>query len=234
MTKQSALPELSSDLCPGAPNRYSVRNRNLAVPWRAHGGHNGRVHVKAFILGIIVTLIAIAAGVYFYFGTGSVPVATSAKAMPFETMLAKKALHARVEKEMPKIVPIAADAAAYSAGAQIYRDHCAVCHGLPNQPKTAIAAGEYPAPPQLLQGKGVTDDPPGETYWKAENGIRLTGMPGFGKSLSTTQIWQVSLLLANADKLPTSVQQTLAAPLQTPQPPPPAPAPAPKHRGRRR
>lgn len=191
--------------------------------------------MKAFIFGIIVAVIAIAAGVYFYFATGSAPVATSAQAMPFEKMLANKALHARVEKEMPKNVPIAADEAAYSAGAQVYRENCAVCHGLPNQPKPPIAAGEYPAPPQLFQGKGVTDDPPGETYWKAANGIRLTGMPAFDKTLSTTQLWQVSLLLANADKIPASVQQALAAPLQ---PPPPAaappPAPAPKRRGRRR
>lgn len=191
--------------------------------------------MKAFIFGIVVAFIAIAAGVYFYFSTGSAPVATAAQALPFEKMLAKKALNARVDKEMPKTVPIAADDAAYTAGAQIYRDNCAVCHGLPNQPKTAIAAGEYPAPPQLFEGKGVTDDPAGETYWKAENGIRLTGMPGFGKSLSTTQIWQVSLLLANADKLPPDVHQTLAAPLQAaPAQPAPTETPAPKRRARRR
>lgn len=191
--------------------------------------------MKGFILGIIVAVVAIAAGVYFYFDTGSAPVATSAQAMPFEKMLANKALHARVAKEMPKTVPIAADDAAYAAGAQVYRDNCAVCHGLPNQPKSAIAAGEFPAPPQLFHGKGVTDDPAGETYWKVANGIRLTGMPGFGKSLSTTQMWQVSLLLANADKLPASVQQTLAAPLQAPPPSPAAnPTPAPKRRARRR
>lgn len=192
------------------------------------------MHVKAFIFGVIVTIIAIIAGVYFYFSSGSAPVATSAQAMPFEKMLANKALHARVEKEMPKTVPIAADDAAYAAGAQIYRDNCAMCHGLPNQPKTGIATGEYPAPPQLFQGKGVTDDPAGETYWKAANGIRLTGMPGFDKSLSTTQLWQVSLLLANADKLPASVQQTLAAPLQAAPPEPKqVPATPPKRRGRR-
>lgn len=189
--------------------------------------------MKAFIFGIIVAIIAIAAGVYFYFDTGSAPVATSAPPMPFEKMLAKKAQHARIDKEMPKTVPIAADDAAYAAGAQIYRDNCAVCHGLPNQPKSAIATGEYPEPPQLFHGKGVTDDPAGETYWKASNGIRLTGMPGFDKSLSSTQLWQVSLLLANADKLPASVQQTLAAPLQAPPPPAQAPATLPKRRGRR-
>lgn len=190
--------------------------------------------MKAFIFGIIVAVVAIAAGVYFYFDSGSAPVATTAHPMPFEGMLANKALHARIAKEMPKTVPIAADDAAYTGGAQVYRENCAVCHGLPNQPKTAIAAGEFPSPPQLFHGKGVTDDPAGETYWKVNNGIRLTGMPGFGKMLSTTQMWQVSLLLANADKLPGSVQQTLAAPLQAPPPPATPPAPAPKRRVRRR
>lgn len=190
--------------------------------------------MKAFVFGIVVAVIALAAGVYYYFDTGRAPVATSAQPMPFEKMLAKKAQHARIEKEMPKTVPIAADAAAYAAGAQVYRDNCAVCHGLPGQPPSHIAAGEYPPPPQLFHGKGVTDDPAGETYWKAENGLRLTGMPGFGKSLSTTQLWQVSLLLANADKLPADVQQALAVPLQAApaQPAPPEP-PAAKRRTRR-
>jgi mono/diheme cytochrome c family protein len=47
---------------------------------------------------------------------------------------------------------------------------------------------------------GVTDDPPGETYWKVANGIRLTGMPSYKDVLTDTQMWQVSQLLANADK----------------------------------
>ena len=59
----------------------------------------------------------------------------------------------------------------------------------------------------------VTDDPPGESYWKVSNGIRMTGMPSFHESLSDTQMWQVSLLLANADKLPASANLILAQPL---------------------
>jgi mono/diheme cytochrome c family protein len=85
-----------------------------------------------------------------------------------------------------------------------------VCHGLPAGKQTAIAEGEFPKPPHLFRGKGVTDDTAGETYWKVANGIRLTGMPGFEKSLSTDEMWQVSLLLANADKLPASVAAALA------------------------
>src|SRR5258707_7068434 len=169
--------------------------------------------MKMFILGLIVAFIAVPALGYFYFASGSARVATSAPPMPFERMLARTALHARMDKEMPKgAPPVAADEAAYTAGAQIYKDHCAVCHGLPGQPQTAIAKGMFPKPPELLQGKGVTDDEPGETYWKVVHGIRLTGMPGFRGSLTDTQVWQVSLLLANADKLPDSVKGLLANP----------------------
>jgi len=46
-----------------------------------------------------------------------------------------------------------------------------------------------------------------------DNGIRLTGMPSFNKTLSDTQRWQVSLLLANADKdLPDPVKKILTQP----------------------
>jgi thiosulfate dehydrogenase len=178
-----------------------------------------------FLIGLILGLIAIPAGVYFYFSSGTAPVATAAAPMPFEKTFAQMALHARMEKEIPKSVPIPADEAAYVAGAQVYKEHCAVCHGVAGQPQTAIARGMFPKPPKLMEGTGVTDDPPAESYWKVAGGIRMTGMPGFDKTLSTTQMWQVSLLLANADKLPKAAQDVLAgAPMAVPVPVPAAPA----------
>jgi thiosulfate dehydrogenase len=183
-----------------------------------------------FIVGLIIGLALVPLGAYLYFTGGGAPVATTDSDMPFERFFAKKALSARIAKDMPKNVPIQANEANYLAGAELYKQHCAVCHGLPLTPKTAIAAGMYPVPPLLLQGKGVTDDPAGESYWKIFNGLRLTGMPGFSKSLSETQMWQLALLLANADKLPASAKTALVAPIAASAPPPasaPAPSPAP-------
>lgn len=171
--------------------------------------------MKAFVAGVILGWIAIFLLVYFYFSTGLAPVATAAPPMPFERLFANSALHARIDKEMPKAAPFTPDERAYAAGAQVYKDHCAVCHALPGQDQTAIAKGMFPKPPKLFAGKGVTDDPAGETYWKVANGIRMTGMPSFDKSLSTAEMWQVSLLLANADKLPKSVQDGLAGTAST-------------------
>jgi thiosulfate dehydrogenase len=166
--------------------------------------------MRGFVLGVIVTVVVGVGIVYAYFSLGMAPVATSGPLMPFERQLAHMALHARLDKEMPKQVPVTADEPNLLAGAHIYMEHCAVCHGVPGKEQTAIAKGEFPHPPHLFKGTGVTDDEPGETYWKVANGIRLTGMPGFEKSLSTTEMWQVSLLLAGADKIPDSVKAVLA------------------------
>jgi thiosulfate dehydrogenase len=168
--------------------------------------------VKKFVFGVVVTILAITAVIYFYFATGRAPVATSAPPMPFEKALARMALHARLDKEMPTQVPVPADETNLVAGAHVYVEQCAVCHGLPGKDQSAIAKGEYPRPPHLFKGKGVTDDEPGETYWKVANGIRLTGMPGFNQQLSATEMWQVSLLVAHADKLPDAAKAALKEP----------------------
>ena len=122
------------------------------------------------------------------------------------------ALHARIQKEAPKKeAPVPADETNLTQGAAVYLENCAFCHGLPNQKATMAAKGMFPLPPQLFnKDEMVTDDPVGVTYWKVSNGIRMTGMPGFGEMLMKDQIWRVSVLLANADKLPPQTQAALA------------------------
>ena len=169
--------------------------------------------MRQFVLGFIAALTLIAAGGLGYVALGLAPVATAAAPLPFEKLITGIALNARVNKEAPKSSPISVSDEIYAAGANIYRNNCAVCHGLPGRDQTAISKGEFPKPPELFKGEGVTNDLVGVTYWKVANGIRLTGMPGFSGSLSSEQMWQVSLLLSNADKLPATVRTALQEPL---------------------
>lgn len=167
---------------------------------------------RGFAAGFIVGLITVAVVGFLYFQFGLAPVATASSPMPLEKFLANTALHAAIGRSAPRESPVPATEPNLMAGAKIYREDCAICHGLPGRERTAIARGEYPKPPQLFQGHGVTDDPVGETFWKTKNGIRLTGMPGFDGALTDEQIWQVSQMLATADKLPASVQEELRRP----------------------
>jgi len=167
--------------------------------------------LKGLILGILLGVVLIAGGVYFYFSSGRAPVATSAPPMPFEKTLAKMGQQAYLDK-LPHPEPqVPADETNLTSGAKVYKENCAVCHGLPGEPKGAIALGMYPPPPQLFQGTGVTDDDAWESYWKVENGIRMTGMPGFKGRLTEPQIWQVTVLVKNADKISDAVKKELAA-----------------------
>lgn len=180
--------------------------------------------MRNFILGLIIGLLLIPAGAFLYFRYGNPAVATADPPLPFEKRIVQVPMMARIDREKPKAVPIQADGAAFAAGARIYLVQCEACHGLPERP-SGFAKYMFPRAPQLFQkhGKlvGVSDDEPGETFWKVKNGIRLSGMPAYTKLLSETEMWQVSLLLANADKLPPEVMTVLkptgmAAPAATP------------------
>jgi mono/diheme cytochrome c family protein len=167
-----------------------------------------------FVLGLILGVFILPVFGWLYFRFGYAPVATASSPMPFEKSLAHMALNARIEKEAPKSAPIQASAENYTAGAKVYRTNCAVCHGLPGQAQQPTGKGMFPRPPELFKGHGVTDDPAGETYWKVANGIRLTGMPAYTGALNQTEMWQVSLMLADADKIPAETKALLAQPLE--------------------
>ncbi len=57
--------------------------------------------MKKFLIGFAAGLIVVPVAIYVYFAYGMAPVATAAPDMPFERLLAKKALRVRRERECP-------------------------------------------------------------------------------------------------------------------------------------
>ena len=173
------------------------------------------VAVLAFVLGLLV----IPVGAFLYFSYGHPPVATSDTPFPFEAKIVKVPLEARIHREMPKEAPFTASPESQLAGANLYREQCASCHGLKDHP-SQFGATMFPRTPQLWARHknsdvvGVSDDPAGETFWKIQNGIRLSGMPAYKTLMSEEQMWQIALLLASADKpLPAAADAVLERPL---------------------
>ena len=177
--------------------------------------------MRGFILGLLLGLITVPLGVALYLQHGKVPVAVADPAFPQEHKIVNVPLHARIDKEMPHLVPLEASASNLLLGAQVYRAQCAACHGLYGR-DSGFAAHMYPDAPQLWAPHGdsvvgVSDDPAGETYWKVKNGIRLSGMPAYAQVLNETQMWQVSVLLAHANQaMPAEVLTLLKQPLIAP------------------
>lgn len=168
-----------------------------------------------FVLGFVVALIVVGLGVAGYLKFGALPIAVADKPFPFEANIVRMPLGARIDREM-KTAPFSTSEDVFEAGAHVYKNECASCHGTPGH-DVSFAKSMYPSAPQLWKKHahgnvvGVSDDETGETYWKVANGIRLTGMPSYQHVLTDTQMWQVSLLLKNADQqLPDPVMGILS------------------------
>ena len=162
------------------------------------------------MVGFVLGVFAFPLAVVTYLTLGLAPAASTAPPMPFERYIAGTALRNRISREAPQRDASSFTAADLVAGADIYKRNCAMCHGSYQQAAPAIAQGMYPEAPQLLTPEGmVTDDPVGVTYWKVRSGIRLSGMPSFAAILKDQEKWDVSALLARANKLPAEAQRAL-------------------------
>lgn len=153
--------------------------------------------------GAIVAIAALSA--YVALANGLVPANADARPSGLERWAARLSLHATVDRESAALTdPLTPDVATLHAGLKLYGSNCMVCHGAADGRSSNIAMGLYQNAPQLGR-HGVEDDPEGETYWKVTHGIRLTGMPSFGKTLTPAQLWQITTFLKHMDSLPPQV-----------------------------
>ena len=165
---------------------------------------NTTAKLGLFFSGFIAAPLVLILGIFLYLKYGKPPVATADPAFPMEAQIVHVPLGARIAKEQ-RPAPFQADEAGLQNGAILYVANCASCHGTPGH-DVSYAKWMFPQTPQLWKKHrngtvvGVSDDEPGETYWKIANGIRLSGMPAYQHILSETEMWQVALLLKNADQ----------------------------------
>ena len=169
-----------------------------------------------FLSGILFTLIAVAAGAWLFLRFGHPPVAAADPAFPMEAQIVHVPLGARIARELQQ-PPFGTSEDVFETGAKLYATSCASCHGTPGH-DAPFAKWMYPQAPQLWKKHpegnvvGVSDDEPGESYWKIKNGIRLSGMPAYQHIYSQSQMWDIALLLKSADQpLPEPVLHLLQA-----------------------
>jgi thiosulfate dehydrogenase len=161
--------------------------------------------LKGFILGVLATIAAALCGGYALLYSGAIPANADAPPNVVEKWAARKSLKATIRRGARQGPPsMQATPENLAAGLELYAVHCAVCHGAADGKASAIARGLYQRAPQLGR-HGVEDDPEGETYWIIHHGVRLTGMPSFGASLTEDQVWQLTLFLKHMDELPPAV-----------------------------
>ncbi len=173
--------------------------------------------MRNFIIGIGVTLAAMAlgGGIVAFFGLMD----TSAELKPgkLETYVASEALDAAVKKRAGNLAnPVPATDANVLEGMTLYSMNCASCHGTLDKSPSLLAEDFYPPVPQIIIDP--MDDPEWFIYYVVKHGIRWTGMPAWSKHLKDEEIWKVALFLSRINSLPPAVQEKMPKPAQTAKP----------------
>lgn len=83
-------------------------------------------------------------------------------------------------------------------GASDYDEMCTGCHLAPGMAENEMRPGLYPKPPRLA---AIPALPPAVQFWIIKHGIKMSGMPAWGKTHSDDEIWNMVALLQKLPKL---------------------------------
>lgn len=95
----------------------------------------------------------------------------------------------KLRASVPKNMPDLSDPDLIALGAGHYATACAPCHAEPDQRRTATMRAMRPRPPGIREA--VADWNPSELHWIIENGVKMTGMPGWPTGGRADEVWAV-------------------------------------------
>jgi mono/diheme cytochrome c family protein len=151
------------------------------------------VFLVAFALLFSVTAI----GVYWYVGLHGF----SARDKPtgLEEWLAKRARRLAIPPDVRNLKsPVSPTPLNLARARDHFADHCALCHANNGAGNTVINSGLYPPAPDM-RSRGTQDLTDGEILYIIKNGIRFTGMPGWGGD--DGENWKLVLFIRHLPEL---------------------------------
>ena len=142
---------------------------------------------------ILIVLIAFASGVVVVIaGFAEFNLAAIQEPGHLETVLATRAKHILVRRSSRDGIPLAPTnlEASIEEGDTLFGTECAACHGLDGHKPTDAGRWMYPPAADLISPE-MQQYSDRELFWIVKNGIRLSGMPAFGRVESDEHIWNL-------------------------------------------
>ena len=152
---------------------------------------------------LIVAMLALGAGVglgYAYLTSHGLG-ARGAKPSALEAFVARRLRALATPRGVRRLRnPVAATPLAVAEGRDHFADHCALCHGNDGAGHTTINGGLYPPAPDLREAdtQALSD---GELLSIIADGIRYTGMPGWGGGADDDENWKLVVFVRHLPEL---------------------------------
>ncbi|MGH9565268.1 MAG: c-type cytochrome [Candidatus Angelobacter sp.] len=146
-------------------------------------------HRTLWIASLLIVLL-IALGVFLL---GRFSLTSLDEPGRFETAMANKGKHFLVQRASRQGIPERPGnhKASIAEGDMLYGVDCSMCHGRDGRTPTDMGRWMYPRAADLGSAEVQTYSDR-ELFWIIRNGIRLSGMPAFGKVESNEHIWNLA------------------------------------------
>jgi mono/diheme cytochrome c family protein len=135
-----------------------------------------------FSAGAIALALLIAIGSFLFLKTGANGFSARSPPSLIEVVAARQARGMAMPASAKAVSnPVVKSHEVLSEAMAHWADHCAGCHGNDGSGQVDLGRQMYPPAPDMRKA-GTQDLTDGELFYVIENGIRLTGMPGWGGS----------------------------------------------------
>jgi thiosulfate dehydrogenase len=159
-----------------------------------------------FLLGVVITLVVLVLAGLGFAMLGFFPTAANVEPPRFERHLAMSAVDASMDRHAPRVSnPLTSTDQNLEDGMKLYTMNCALCHGTLDRKPSTLATSFYPPPPNFVADP--PDDPEWHIVYTIRTGVRYTGMPAWDKTLTSDEMWKITMFLSHMDKLPPAVQE---------------------------
>ena len=154
--------------------------------------------------GLVVLALAIVGA---FMAAGAYNVAADVPHWALTHSLMEKARKSSIARRSSGIdVPALDDPELITSGAGNYDAMCAGCHLKPGAESTEMSRGLYPTPPNLVQRPL---DNPAAAFWVIKHGLKMSGMPAWGKSMEDKYVWGLVAFLKKLPDMPADRYQEL-------------------------
>jgi len=144
-------------------------------------------------------VLVLAAGTWLYWIVTAHGFSAREKPWAVEAFIARRLRGLATTPQVQKLRnPIGAAPLAIAEGRDHFADHCAICHANDGSGRTQTNAGLYPPAPDMRE-EGTQNLTDGELFYIIKNGIRFTGMPGWGGE--DEENWKLVLFIRHLPEL---------------------------------
>jgi mono/diheme cytochrome c family protein len=155
---------------------------------------------------LAMLLLLVAIGLVVVFG-GFFPVAASKSDPPVIGPILSETMEHGVRRSASGLrAPQLSDADSLEGGSH-FKGMCQQCHGGPGVEREEFATAMNPPPPDLARAaRGWSVE---EVFWIAKHGLKMSGMPAFGKVDEDEELWKIAAFVKRLPKVSASQYASL-------------------------